>query len=399
MKSILLITNIYPNNDPNYAGTKVCHSFVKEWVKQGYNVRVIHFSSLFPRVYYWFGRMMDAWIRAKTGYVAYCYPPRQITQYEVDDIPVIYAPLRKLIPHRHPTQFESEKVFSKVCSLLDAEGFYPDVVTAHFVLPQLEMLYKFKQRYPRITTCMVLHGDGSQIPTTYPGKYHEYMNNVNVWGFRSVAFMKKFEERFGKKDRSFLCYSGIPAKYVIPVKKDFSKGVKHFVFVGSLFKLKNVDIILEALHKVFKDEGYNLDIVGSGAEEERLKKIVANHSMENHVCFHGKQPRDKAQDIIAKADCFITVSSREAFGLVYLEAMAKGCITIATEGQGMDGIIVDGKNGFLCPSRDVDALAGLIIRIGKMDSVTLESISNEAFLTASELTDLNVAKTYINNLL
>ena len=52
-----------------------------------------------------------------------------------------------------------------------------------------------------------------------------------------------------------------------------------------------------------------------------------------------KYPGDSAQTIIHNADCFVMVSSREAFGLVYVEAMAKGCIVIATKGQGMDGII------------------------------------------------------------
>ena len=41
------------------------------------------------------------------------------------------------------------------------------------------------------------------------------------------------------------------------------------------------------------------------------------------------------------------ISQGEAFGLVYLEAMARGCITIASRGEGFDGIIKDGINGFL----------------------------------------------------
>ena len=37
---------------------------------------------------------------------------------------------------------------------------------------------------------------------------------------------------------------------------------------------------------------------------------------------------------------------REAYGLVYLEAMARGCITIASRDEGFDGVIKDGINGF-----------------------------------------------------
>ena len=42
----------------------------------------------------------------------------------------------------------------------------------------------------------------------------------------------------------------------------------------------------------------------------------------------------------------------KTFGLVYLEAMARGCITVASRDEGFDGIIQDGVNGFLCKSGD-----------------------------------------------
>ena len=40
------------------------------------------------------------------------------------------------------------------------------------------------------------------------------------------------------------------------------------------------------------------------------------------------------------------ISKNEAFGLVYLEAMLAGCIVASR--NGIDGIIIDGYNGFLC---------------------------------------------------
>lgn len=46
------------------------------------------------------------------------------------------------------------------------------------------------------------------------------------------------------------------------------------------------------------------------------------------------------------SDCFIMISKNEAFGLVYLEAMSAGCITIASRGEGFDGVIIHGVNGF-----------------------------------------------------
>lgn len=398
MKNVLLITNIYPNNDPEYGGTAVCHSFTTEWAAMGYNVRVVHFDSLFPRPYYWVGKLFNERIQAKTGTVAYTKTPRKPTRYMVDGIPVIFVPLRKFVPHRAPSQKQTEKAFKYVVSELEKEGFTPDVITAHFVLPQLQFMPLFKKRYMGAVTCLVLHGGSGAFSYFYPNKYEDLMPSVDVWGFRSLAFQKDFEKRFGSEKPMLLCHSGIPEKYLESVDRDFANGVKRFVFVGSLYELKNVDITLRALHKAMAGKEYTFDIVGSGAENDNLHHLVDELGMGDHVVFHGQLKRDDAQAILRNADCFVMVSSREAFGLVYVEAMAKGCIVIGTKGQGIDGIVTHGENGFLCNARDVDGLAEVITQIVSSPQDDLKCISAKAVETASNLTDRKVAEHYINSI-
>ena len=396
MKKILLLTNIYPNNDPAYGGTKVCHTFTTEWLKMGYDVRVIHFDSLFPRPYYWVGKLFNSRIQAKTGTVAYTKTPRHPKQYKVDDVPVLFMPLKKLIPHKAPSQSQTDKAFAYVVDVLKNEDFEPDVITAHFVLPQLQFLPLFKQQYPKARTCLVLHGNSGALPSFYPKNYLGLMPAVDVWGFRSKAFKDDFVEHYGSDKPMFLCHSGIPEKYIEPVKKDFSEGVKRFAFVGSLYELKNVDITLRALHQAMAGKEYTFNIVGSGAENDNLHHLVEELGMKDHVVFHGKMNRDDAQNVVKNTDCFVMVSSREAFGLVYVEAMAKGCVVIGTEGQGIDGIVKHGENGFLCKARDVKGLASLIEHIASLSQDELKSISEKAMATASNLTDRKVAENYIN---
>ena len=395
MENILLITNIYPNNDPKYGGTAVCHNFTTEWAEMGYNVRVVHFDSLFPRPYYWVGKLFNERIQAKTGTVAYTKTPRKPTRYTVDGIPVIFVPLHKYVPHKAPSQRQTEKAFRYVVNELEKDGFSPDIVTAHFVLPQLQFMPLFKKQYSQARTCLVLHGPSSLFQQFYPHNYKELMHAVDVWGFRSLAFQQSFEKCFGKEKQMFLCHSGIPEKYIEPVKKDFSNGVKRFVFVGSLYELKNVDVSLCALHRVMGSYDYHFDIVGSGAEDNRLHHLVGTLGMTDHVSFHGQKSRDEAQEIIRKADCFIMVSSREAFGLVYIEAMAKGCIVIGTKGQGIDGIVKHGENGFLCKARDEEELSNVIKYIEGMSQIELQRVSANAVATAAGLTDYKVAEKYL----
>lgn len=93
------------------------------------------------------------------------------------------------------------------------------------------------------------------------------------------------------------------------------------------------------------------------------------------------------------------ISEEETFGLVYLEAMSMGCITIASRNEGMEGIIVDGKNGFLCKAGDEHELASIINKINQMPQDKLNEISINAIKTAKELTDDKVAEHYINSII
>jgi len=398
MKNILLLTNIYPTDDPKYPGTKICHFFTKEWQKMGYDVRVIHYESCFPKIYYKIGGLIGEKIMAKTGSLVDMSTPREATQYEVDGIKVCRVPLKKYFPHGSIPKKSEGVAFDATKSFLHTEHFEPDVITAHFFFPQAQFLHKLKALYPNARTCMVMHSNGETIPKYYKD-YKPLMDSIDIWGFRSNSFKAQFEGLYGVQKREFLCYSGIPSEYIQPQQRDFKNGIKKFVFLGSLYKLKNVDITLHALAGVFNDGDYTFDVIGDGAELDSLKKLTTKLQQENHVAFHGRQQRDKAQTIMAGADCFVMVSSREAFGLVYLEAMAKGIIPVATVGQGFDGIISNGKNGFLCPSRDVEALEKVLLQMRSLSAEELKQISDNAIATAKELTNEKAAEKYIKEIL
>lgn len=385
--------------DKSYDGTPVCHYFTKEWKEMGYNVKVVHFITRFPRIFYLLGKLFGEIIKAKTGNVVFTKVPNKYIKYSLDEIPIILMPLFKLIPH---SRFSNIVVGSALKSLLkefESEQFYPDIITGHFALPQLQMIHLLKQKYPNSKTCLVLHGECLSIPTIFP-EYKAYFESIDVWGFRSEAFRTEFESYFGKREKSFIAYSGIPEKYFqSSIPKDFSNGINHFSFLGSLFKLKRVSDTINALKIVFGDDKFRFDIIGEGAERSNIEYLIKKLGLHSNIKLHGNLKRDDAQLLLAESQCFIMVSSREAFGLVYIEAMAKGCITIGTRGQGIDGVIKHGENGFLCSSSTIDELSNLIKEIIKLPSSELVRISNNAIETARQLTERNVAVHYIDSII
>ena len=126
--------------------------------------------------------------------------------------------------------------------------------------------------------------------------------------------------------------------------------------MGELIPLKNVNVTIEALHRLGRDD-LSLTVVGDGPQRTALEELVRSYRMEERVRFLGRVPRVEVLEHMARADCFVMANSPETFGLVYVAAMGCGCYVIGSKGEGIDGVIVDGKNGALVEPGSVDVLA------------------------------------------
>lgn len=70
----------------------------------------------------------------------------------------------------------------------------------------------------------------------------------------------------------------------------------------------------------------------------------------------GLKSQQEIQDLISASDAFVLASRKETFGVVFIEAMAKGLPVIATPCGGPEEF-VDQENGLLVPCDYVDELA------------------------------------------
>ena len=204
---------------------------------------------------------------------------------------------------------------------------------------------------------------------------------------------------YGYKGPTFQCYSGIPEQYIpeVAVNRPFEE-VKSFVFVGTLIKRKYPAEIIPAVVKAFGTEDFEINYIGKGAEDKAIVENAGRLGVSDKVHLLGRMSRDEVVAHLQQSNVFVMNSRSEAFGLVYLEAMAQGCLTIASWKEGFDGIIRDGENGFLCKAGDVDDLAATIQRIRTMSPEQRKKISENAVLTARELTDTKAAASYLEEL-
>jgi len=120
------------------------------------------------------------------------------------------------------------------------------------------------------------------------------------------------------------------------------------IFIGKLIKLKNLKRTILAIKQLVKN-GYNLEfkIVGDGDLKDNLQKLVKKHKLENTVKFLGKVENEKVYDLIKESNTLIMCSTKETFGMVYLEALSQYRPIIYSEGRGVDGLF-ENEIGIKC---------------------------------------------------
>lgn len=396
--NILLLTAVYPADDLPKEYTPVVHYFAKEWVKLGYNVRVVNFEVDFPglimKVASWFSGILASYfgtvIRTKNIYDR---------DYEIDGVYVRRIVLKKYILHGPIPRKELEKGYNKTLDLCKNSDYIPDVVVSHWCNPQLEIMQRIKEKY-RIKSCYVAHLPGDDILSIMSSKKaREIVDNIDIIGFRSDYIKNEFLARFPYNGKTFQCYSGVPDSFITnDINERSFENLNSFIYVGTFIKRKYPASIIPAVKRAMKEAPFTISYIGQGSEISNIEKQISKWNCEGNVNVLGRMKREDVVEQLKKHDIFVMISRQETFGLVYLEAMAVGCITIASKKEGFDGIIKHGVNGFLCEAGNEDELSLLIEHIRLLNKDELRTISRNAIATAKELTEAKVAKSYLDSI-
>src|SRR5699024_5157736 len=179
--------------------------------------------------------------------------------------------------------------------------------------------------------------------------------------FRSRMIKKRFYQNVNPEiEHEFQVHSGVPDDVINNIDynllDNFGHNTVEILYVGKLNPQKNVDLIIRALKKLDSKYNFKFTIIGNGQEKTRLNKLVERSKFKNKIEFKSAISREEVLEKMKQSDIFVMPSTNETLGLVYLEAMANGCITIGTIGEGIDGIIKNNYNGILVKPNDLDSL-------------------------------------------
>lgn len=270
--------------------------------------------------------------------------------------------------------------------------FTPDVIHTHTLGfdSSLGCWLKKTLGCPLVVTT---HGSDTSIP--YEQGRLDYLRRccegIDAVVAVSSALAAKLKS-CGTQTPVYSILNGFNLRY-LPEKKE--KVPMSFIQVGNLLKQKRADVTLRAFAEVKQDHPEaTMTVIGQGPEREALEQLCRELDVSDAVTFTGQLPNDGVLEEMAKAQFFVMPSVREGFGIVYLEAMACGCVTIGTEGEGIADLIVSGENGFLVPADDPGAIAGLVRECAE-DTARTAQVAQRGKQDAMGLTWQTNAEKYI----
>lgn len=217
---------------------------------------------------------------------------------------------------------------------------------------------------------------------SFPGRIWRFIRNkLFCKAYKIIALTNDAHREYLKIN----CHSiHIPNALIIKVSQPSLIKNKKLLAVGRLAHVKGFDSLLHAWEKVIADHpDWILEIVGSGEEEESLKKLAIDLNIDNSVHFFGHT--NNVQERYIDASGFILSSRYEGFCLVMIEAMAHGlpCISFDCE-SGPNEVIQDGINGYLVADQDINALASSIKKYIELPEQKKQEMSFSAQNTSKQ---------------
>jgi glycosyltransferase involved in cell wall biosynthesis len=215
----------------------------------------------------------------------------------------------------------------------------------------------------KIPYVITVHGLDAFFDKQVRGYAGRWCERVTQFVYRSAArvicISDKVAENVAERDKApvnpTVIYNGVDARMFAPPSA--ASPSRSILSVGNLIPIKGHELLLRALAAVLPQyPDVSVDMIGDGPEYQRLTRLASECNLTDRVRFLGRQSREQVAEAMRRCMMFALPSRYEGLGCVYLEAMSTEKPVIACRGQGIDGIIHHGRNGWLVDPGSVQEL-------------------------------------------
>jgi rhamnosyl/mannosyltransferase len=134
------------------------------------------------------------------------------------------------------------------------------------------------------------------------------------------------------------------------------------LFVGRFVRYKGLDVLLEAMRTI----PAAAVLAGDGPGRRELERKAKRLGVSDRVQFVGEVTDEEVAALYQACDVFVlpSVTRQEAFGVVQIEAMARGKPVVSTDlGTGVGWVNVHEDTGLVVPAGDARALSAAVERL------------------------------------
>ena len=167
--------------------------------------------------------------------------------------------------------------------------------------------------------------------------------------------------------------------------------VPRLVCVGRLCEQKGQLLLVEAVAlRARCGVPFELVLAGDGDMRAPIEALVRERSLDRQVRITGWISGARVREEILAARALVLPSFAEGLPVVIMEAMALRRPVISTYVAGIPELVRDGKEGWLVPAGDVDALASAMQACLATSAAELASIGDAARARVLERHDIDI---------
>jgi glycosyltransferase involved in cell wall biosynthesis len=318
-------------------GSDVCHHVARELAKKGHRIRVLtaHCAGLpfFERIDGYDVRRIRCFRRRPGG----C------------SVPEMFAFV----------------ALASVHGLGECRRFRPDLVHIHHTVPDgpagfwLNLLF-------RVPYVMTAHG--GDVPGAIPALDAMFRRlqhaNRRIWR-RAAAVVMVAQHLVPLARRAFpeanVCWipNGVDVETFHPPAEPRRNSETQILYAGRFNPEKGVETLVRAAGELRKiaHGPFRVILYGSGAEEQKLRRLARELGVADRVEFRGWVGRAEIAEAFRQGDVFCLPSLSEGMPVALLQAMASAMAVVATDTDGAREEAIDGESGRIVPRGDAQAMA------------------------------------------
>ncbi len=309
------------------------------------------------------------------NYISFGLDPKKLLDYRrdakvtfIDNLTVHKTPLRF---SKNPIEKRRKNILENtekaIRAYINREG-RPDLIFHHgifdycylssFVARTFDLPIWYMENSPNLTP--------THLPCANPfdsqDDQKDFVRNAERRMAVTEAYVNKMSELFGVPYE--LCPNVVTDDFFIdPDQVERPSGYFQFINVAILSGRKNQSLILKAFAKSFKGNSkFRLTIAGDepllGALQAESKAL----GIADQVTILGFQSRERIVQLLDASHCFVLSSRAETFGVVLVEALARGLPLLSTRIAGPEET-VDATNGLLVEPDNSTQLAEAMLEV------------------------------------